>query len=451
MKKKFLMVITLCIMFIGINVDAASVKELNLEKVEGVKLTEGIDTYNSAQSIVVTDKYLVVMLTDTTNDNKNALYIFKNNNGNFSYYKTIKNRHFGHGNDMTYNSKTNEIVIVNANKVVVLNANNFKQKREVPINATRTNIAYDSNSDSYYLGSSSVGLYNYNANFKNLGNTISSSNYRGNQGISVYSNKLYVCNYIFEGILSNYSNYGNFGLKESLIFKYNKKGKLKKIYHVDSSYKELESISFWNNTPYLLFQRGGRFKVYKATNLISSSNGSTDESEDAIVSSELIDNNPSILTDENQANINEAIAPSIPTTDTTTDTTTEIPTAEESIVTSEEVEATTDIPTVTNEEVPTTDDSTSVVSDTTSVQTYQATIYESTASSNVSENTNVTQNNNTTQIQVYEGETKVKEKEENIEEVVVEVPNTKSNNIYFTIIGLLTIISGIIFQKKCLC
>lgn len=445
MRKKLLVILSLFIMFLSVNVEAASIKELNIEPVEGVKLTSHIDSYNSAQSIVVTDKYLVVMLTDTNDDNKNALYIYKNNNGSFTYYKTIKNRHYGHGNDMTYNSNTNEIAIINSNKVIILNANNFKEKREISIGNTRSNIAYDDSSDSYYLGLSESGLYNYSSNFKSSNLIISNDKYKGNQGVGIYNNKIYVCNYIFDGTLSRYSSYGRFSLKESLIFKYNKKGKLSRIYHIDSSYKELESIAFWNNTPYLLFQRGGKFKVYKATNLIS--NNDTEENE--LVTGEL-DDNYSMLNSENNFSIKESIESIIKNsnnqvniipeetketteeivTNTTPDTTVETNT-EQSTKQNENIDTTTIVTPSTTEEVP--------VVENENTNTNNTFVEETTTANNTGDISTVN---------VNEQEEKADIDLDNDIEEVVEVPNTKSNNIYFTIIGLLLTVSGIVIEKS---
>ena len=62
-------------------------------------------------------------------------------------------RDLGHANDMTYNSKTNEIIVIKASakKAVIFDADTLAYKREQDLPVTATGISYNAHNDTYVL------------------------------------------------------------------------------------------------------------------------------------------------------------------------------------------------------------------------------------------------------------------------------------------------------------
>ncbi len=130
-------------------------KKVTFKRVPYLTVPESIKTnygYNSVQSIVYTGKYFVFVLLDSKNNN-NALYIMKqDSSGKWVYHNFIKNLSIGHGQDVTYIPKKNEIAFLEANKVMLMDANTFKFKQTITLSHMYTCLAYDRVNDRFILG-----------------------------------------------------------------------------------------------------------------------------------------------------------------------------------------------------------------------------------------------------------------------------------------------------------
>ena len=151
----------------------------------------------------------------------------------------------GHANDMTYNSKTNEIIVVSdtSKTLVIIDANTFHQKNIIEINITESSsaprsIAYDKNNDKYYVYYNDHSFYILNSNYE-LENSFQLTSY--NQGAGIYDNYLYTVLWI-SGTNQNYIR----------VYDLNTKQLVKQYFKDDANYHELEGIEFDENGKMIL-------------------------------------------------------------------------------------------------------------------------------------------------------------------------------------------------------
>ena len=241
---------------------------LTLTKVFSDSIPSG---FGGAQGFTVTDKYFVVVLSRSNQDDQNRIAIYDHSGKRVT---TFGNPTFnlGHGNDLTWNSKTNEINAFTSTggKIIRIGATDFKSKGTFQlVDASGSalgggGIAYDKLLNRYYTsgGNEIRSFINYKLNFY-----ITEKHNQVNQGLG-YNN-----GYIYRPIWESAGTYNNavwdkiLELNQNIILQFDAEGGFTHAYYTDSPRCEIENISFYNNVPYILFNGcGGGFAVYKVTN-----------------------------------------------------------------------------------------------------------------------------------------------------------------------------------------
>jgi len=139
-------------------------------KVMELNMPEG---YYSFQGFIITNKYFVFS-SIKKDESETKLLVYDINTLKPITLDASLKYNFGHSNDMAYNSKTDEIYVVNGKKIHVIDGKDFKEKKilEAPIEIT--SIAYDNESEEFYFRYMFICIlifYNY-FNFTTLTNHI---------------------------------------------------------------------------------------------------------------------------------------------------------------------------------------------------------------------------------------------------------------------------------------
>lgn len=209
---------------------------------------------------------------------KDKLVFYSSNNSNPDYglidtysgtdYKNLYKRDYGstgHGNDMTYNSKTNKVLVVGPNSYMdIYEYNGDTLEYEKKYTATDLGyklyyaIGYDEKHD-YYLGLGANRVYILNNSFKQL-YSFDVPAIGVYQGIEYYNGYLYLST--FESSCpSSYQKYCLYQPWSSITYVYNVKfnndgsptddfGKLVERLYIGDGIGELESVSFHDNQIY---------------------------------------------------------------------------------------------------------------------------------------------------------------------------------------------------------
>ena len=157
MKKKIVILIILLLpIFLLTKVNALSKNDmttLNLKRIKSLTTPSG--GYSVVQAGGITDKY-IVSVVENSKKGKNAIIVL--NKDDYSYASIegdnpIVNRKYNKSYDLTFNSKTNEILILGDKKIFVLDGKNFKDKKTISLENNYSAIAYNSKDDNYVLAS----------------------------------------------------------------------------------------------------------------------------------------------------------------------------------------------------------------------------------------------------------------------------------------------------------
>ncbi len=280
--KKFILLLFLCLftptVAQGLTIDNVELKPLELEQVLEFNRPEG---YNGIQGMAITNKYYVIAAYNS-DDTNTALVIIDKKTKELAKLENnpVIDYNFGHANDMEYDSVTNELYIINDNKMHVLNGDTFKQIKEVtlPDNIKVRSIAKD-NEGNYYFRNANTS-YKYDADLK-FASKFSVANLTGYQGVSYQNGKLY------------YSCYPKLTIEDekvtNLIYIYDNE-KLENILFPPNEYGELEALEFDNGIPYMLYwakDKVGRIyvPVYKDVTVNLTVKDKTSDTIDATLSS----------------------------------------------------------------------------------------------------------------------------------------------------------------------
>ncbi len=173
--------------------EVSSAKQIELEKVFEAERANG----GWAQGFTVTDKYFIVVTTAGNGNNVLTAY-------DKSTFKVVKSTKcdIGHGNDLTYNENTGEILALGGpdNTIKHFDANTLKEipkkQLELGVNmmpAENTNsIAYDSDLDEYYISSSKNNIRIWNGGFVATNNSFGiESPFNLYQTISYHKGNIY--------------------------------------------------------------------------------------------------------------------------------------------------------------------------------------------------------------------------------------------------------------------
>ena len=234
-------------------------------------LYDGIK-YGSLQGMTVTNDKLIFMSANRQNENKSVMYSYKLDN----LKQLFKNDYntTGHGSGMTYNSKTDKVLVVGPQKHSIIYEYNGKtliREKEYPKPTYPgcSGIGYDYKSD-LYLGRSESRLFLMDTVTMKKYYNFDSFMFESCQDLEYNKGYLFDCSSDF-GAPNDYQSY-SFYKDYQLIYVYdvnfdkNKKptknfGRLVARF-VIYGLGELESLSFRDDYAYIGFNRGG-YHFYK--------------------------------------------------------------------------------------------------------------------------------------------------------------------------------------------
>ncbi len=246
---------------------------LNLNPIATVEKPEG---YTSVQGGTTTDKYVITLFINQNENSDGKCAIMALNKKNYKKVRLLKNPireyNFGHANDATYNSLTNELVILSGKKLNFLDLTDdkFTLTRTVNLEKYYHAVGYDEENDQYVLARGIDGGTFFeirNNEFEIIRTFILKTNLT-KQSLTVYKGNIYYVCYE-AGRLTKYQSVydGLLKRKENLIYVYNLKGEKQTIYYIPYSYKEvifgeIENISFNHDKMLIQFnhaQKAGYF------------------------------------------------------------------------------------------------------------------------------------------------------------------------------------------------
>ena len=255
MKKKLVMLAILLLPILLLtNVNALNKNDMTTLSLKRIKSLTTPSGYSTLQGGTTTDKYIVSLLENKSSE-KNAIIVL--NKYKYSYAKLEKdnpilNRKYNKGNDVTYNSKTNELIILGDKKAYILDAKTFKEKDSIDLEKKYSGIAYDEKKDGYILVEKTKITIADN-NFKEQSSFKIDHDYTP-ESLAIKGNNIYFACY-------------NKKTGENIIFIYNKEGKKQNIFLIPKSfngveYGSLENISFNGNKMILQFNNDKKVNYY---------------------------------------------------------------------------------------------------------------------------------------------------------------------------------------------
>ena len=244
---------------------------LTLKRVYVDKRPKGM---GSLQGFTMTDKYYVLIMRPPGQEDNNRIEIIRRSDekdvtksfGNPTY-------NMGHGNDATWNSKTNEIIVVDGSRKrqVRIDAKTFKKKGTMNLVNSKgqalsaSGIAYDKERNIYYTASGS-SIRTFNTNNK-LVSSFSEKHHQTNQGFSYNNGYFYRPTWESAGAYKDAIYDGIFKKNTTIIYQFGLNGSFTHAYYIDNPLYEVESMAFdEKNVPYIAFNGpSGCFSIYKVT------------------------------------------------------------------------------------------------------------------------------------------------------------------------------------------
>ena len=244
---------------------------LTLKRVYVDKRPKGM---GSLQGFTMTDKYYVLIMRPPGQEDNNRIEIIRRSDekdvtksfGNPTY-------NMGHGNDATWNSKTNEIIVVDGSRKrqVRIDAKTFKKKGTMNLVNSKgqalsaSGIAYDKERNIYYTASGS-SIRTFNTNNK-LVSSFSEKHHQTNQGFSYNNGYFYRPTWESAGTYKDAIYDGIFKKNTTIIYQFGLNGSFTHAYYIDNPLYEVESMAFdEKNVPYIAFNGpSGCFSIYKVT------------------------------------------------------------------------------------------------------------------------------------------------------------------------------------------
>lgn len=204
-------------------------------------------TNYNLQGFTSTDKYLIAA-NRYTDDLNTKLYVFDKNsfslNSDF-LYNPYEQTSYQHANDMTYNPKTDEIIIVgNSQTAYVLDANTLETKREVTMPSNVYAIAYNENTDTYIISN----FAELDSNFNSTGKTFKIPTNLTQQAIVISNNKLYFLCYEAGRKTQYQSSTDAENAGTNIIYEYDLSlNKVVNSYFIKAGYGEGEDLTYITN------------------------------------------------------------------------------------------------------------------------------------------------------------------------------------------------------------
>ena len=229
----------------------------NGEKIEynhEIKTYEG-HIYKQLQGFTVTKDKLIFLSSNNDNRAKSILYSYKLNDLKKLYHKEFNTT--GHGNGMTYNSKTNKVLVAGPyeyEKVYLYNGDSLKREKEYPKEKypSYNAIGYD-DIDDLYIGHSGKKIFMADTDKMEKLNEFSLAMFEAGQDLEYHDGYVFYCTSDL-GAPSKYQTYSFYKKGDNIIYVYdmkldnNKKttknfGRLVARFHT-RDIGELESVSF---------------------------------------------------------------------------------------------------------------------------------------------------------------------------------------------------------------
>ena len=299
--KKLLTILIIVLIISCKNVCALSRSELTVLNLNSITTIDKPEGFTSVQGGVTTDKYVITFLINESEDSDHKTAILVLNKDNYKKVRLVKNPitdyNLGHANDATFNSNTNELLVLSGRKINVIDLNNdsFELKRQIKLNFYYSGLGYDEENDQYVLArgvNGGIFVEIRNNEFRIL-RTFKIKTNLTRQSLTVYQGNIYYVCYE-AGMLTKYQTVydGLLKRKENLIYVYNLKGKRKTIYYIPLSYKniffgEVENISFNKGKMLIQFNhanKAGYFTAEYKEKINSSLNVQTEAEKDTTYS-----------------------------------------------------------------------------------------------------------------------------------------------------------------------
>lgn len=231
--------------------------------------------YNSVQSMAITDKYFVVLQTNTKDDRQNHVTFL--DKASFKVVKTLE-LSLGHANGATYDSKNDEILVVDGKKIHRIGATSFKYlgtKSITDANGELYNasgIAFDVDNNRFYA-SSGKKIRTITASDFRIYNYLISDHVQVNQDIGYYNGYIYRVTWETKGGSEGESwQNGYFDRDDNVILQFAADGSSLSPFYTSNPACEMESIAFDGGKPYLLFnacngkaRQSGQYAIVEIT------------------------------------------------------------------------------------------------------------------------------------------------------------------------------------------
>lgn len=274
MKKIILNIILFIFVFfiLNINVSALTKSEMTILKLNKITSIYKPDNYTAVQGGATTDKYIITLFINETDDKVKNTAILVLDKNTYQKVKLVNNPitdyNFNHANDATYNSKDNELLVLAGRKVYFLDLNNdsFALKKTLDLNFYYHGIGYDEVNNQFVFSRSVNNTTVFeirNEEFKILNTFVLKTNLT-RQSLTVHDGNIYYVCYEAGRITKYQTVYdGLLKRKENVIYVYDLKGKKKTIYYIPYSYREvifgeIENISFNNDKMLIQFNHTGK-------------------------------------------------------------------------------------------------------------------------------------------------------------------------------------------------
>ena len=244
---------------------------LTLKKVFSAKRPSGM---GSLQGFTMTDKYYVMILLPPGQDDNNRVEVVRRSDNKVvtsSFGNPVYN--LGHGNDATWNTKTNEIAVVNGarKEVFLMSATNFKKTGTTKFYNSEglaygpSGIAYDKERNIYYT--SGGGYFRTFDTNNRLVSGFNAKFNQTNQGYAYNNGYLYLPTWESAGTYNNATYDGIFKKNTTVLYQFGRDGSFTHAYYIDNPLYEVESMAFdEKGIPYLAFNGpSGYYTVYKIT------------------------------------------------------------------------------------------------------------------------------------------------------------------------------------------
>lgn len=277
--KKYFYFIFFLLLFAPISVSAASNNRLYKVKKEEMTVLDlnYLVSYDrsykasAAQGIIVTKNYIFISQSMNLDvDMPNTILVIDRNT--LELRRTIS-LDIGHGNDITYNKKTNEIMFLKDSdgvSIVCIDADTLFTTRTIKLNFINNayQLAYDNIHNKYYIGSIDGICYVLNSNFI-IERSFDIKVNQTIQSFELYDGYIYYSNYE-TGRISKYQSIYDEVVSpgDSIIHAFNLNGEYIKTFIIPEynySSLELEGISIIDGYVYFLFNNwsSSTIDIYK--------------------------------------------------------------------------------------------------------------------------------------------------------------------------------------------